>query len=243
MEKLFYWSTGVILLVMLVLITQMYRRIGRLKGQIKPSTAGGAVDETAYLNDEAIRYKLDPHLLKNALNAIQSHAYQSYNALEKLSNVLDFMLYESDQKWVKLKDEVSFARNLIEINRLKISPLFDLHVRIRVPSNVENLLVPPFISINPIENAFKHTDYQHDDSFISVVYEVREDRLVLLVSNKMASYTPGQPQTGGVGNKAFQSRLHSIYKENYRLEVEQKEEIYHVRLEIKLLQNDQVRNY
>ncbi|MGH2624076.1 MAG: histidine kinase, partial [Sphingobacterium sp.] len=125
--------------------------------------------------EDPIPYKLDPHLLKNALNTIQSHAYQSYYALDKLSNVLDFMLYESDLKWIQLKDEIAFAQNLIEINRLKVSPLFDIHVRLRVPKEAENLLIPRFISINPIENAFKHAELQADDSFISVVYEVNAD--------------------------------------------------------------------
>src|SRR6185369_1074544 len=75
---------------------------------------------------DTIRYKLNPHLFKNTLNSIQSHAYQTYYALDKLSNVLDFILYESDRQFVTLKEEMDFALSLIEINRLKISPLFDL---------------------------------------------------------------------------------------------------------------------
>ena len=47
---------------------------------------------------ETIKYKLNPHLFKNTLNSIQSHAYQTYYALDKLSNVLDYILYESDKQ-------------------------------------------------------------------------------------------------------------------------------------------------
>ena len=41
---------------------------------------------------ETLESKLNPHLFKNILNSIQSHAYQTYFALDKLANVLDFIL-------------------------------------------------------------------------------------------------------------------------------------------------------
>ena len=65
--------------------------------------------------------RLNPHLFKNILNSIQSHAYQTYFALDKLANVLDYILYDSQQKWVTPKDEIAFALNLIEINKIKLS--------------------------------------------------------------------------------------------------------------------------
>ena len=43
---------------------------------------------------ESLEYKLNPHLFKNILNSIQSHAYQTFFALDKLANVLDYILYE-----------------------------------------------------------------------------------------------------------------------------------------------------
>jgi len=184
---------------------------------------------------DVIKYKLDPHLLKNALNAIQSHAYQSYYALDKLSNILDYILYESDTNFVRLKEEIAFAENLIEINRLKISPLFDLHVRKKIPEGCGDLLIAPFISINPIENAFKHADIQSENSFISVIFEVKDHLFLLSVSNKIQpKVIGGEHQRGGLGNKALKNRLDRIYGEHYRLTTETDGDVYQVRLEIKL---------
>lgn len=73
---------------------------------------------------EGIRHKMNPHLFKNILNSIQSHAYQTYFALDKLGNVLDYILYETEKEFVSVKEEVDFALSLIEINKLKLSPLF-----------------------------------------------------------------------------------------------------------------------
>jgi 3-deoxy-D-manno-octulosonic-acid transferase len=47
---------------------------------------------------ETLESRLNPHLFKNILNSIQSHAYQTYFALDKLANVLDYILYESQKK-------------------------------------------------------------------------------------------------------------------------------------------------
>lgn len=243
MLNLFYWIIAISFLVLLILLIWMYTRLRALKEQNKKLILAQREFKTNPSHEEdLIPYKLDPHLLKNALNTIQSHAYQSYYALDKLSNVLDFILYESDLKWIKLKDEIAFAQNLIEINRLKVSPLFDLHVRVRVPQEAEDLLIPRFISINPIENAFKHAELQQDDSFISVVYEVKGDSFLLIVSNKIAEPALNPPSNSGVGNKTFLARLNNIYGDNYKLEIEQKDNIYSIKLELQLTPYDQVHN-
>ena len=78
---------------------------------------------------EDLKYKINPHLFKNILNSIQSHAYQTYFSLDKLSNVLDYILYETDKRFVSVKEELHFALNLIEINKLKLSPLFDIKIK------------------------------------------------------------------------------------------------------------------
>jgi len=80
---------------------------------------------------ENLDSRLNPHLFKNILNSIQSHAYQTYFALDKLSNVLDYILYDSRKKFVTPKQEVEFALNLIEINKIKLSPLFELKVKLK----------------------------------------------------------------------------------------------------------------
>lgn len=68
---------------------------------------------------EQIGTKLNPHLFKNILNSVQSHAYQTYMSLDKLANVLDYILYESNRRFVSPKEELDFALSLIEIIELK----------------------------------------------------------------------------------------------------------------------------
>ncbi|MCD6068183.1 MAG: signal transduction histidine kinase LytS [Bacteroidetes bacterium] len=189
---------------------------------------------------ESIKYKLNPHLFKNVLNSIQSHAYQTYYSLDKLANVLDYILYETDQGLVSLKEETEFALNLIEINRLKISPLFDLRIKNKVEPNeplYEQKLIAPLITVDLIENAFKHADLQSPESFISVVFEFKDNKFFLTVSNKISQKPAFKKEKGGFGKENFKKRLDIIYKENYTFDQFVEKDIYIAHLKIDLLEH------
>jgi LytS/YehU family sensor histidine kinase len=189
---------------------------------------------------ENIKYKLNPHLFKNTLNSIQSHAYQTYYALDKLSNVLDFILYESDRQFVSLKEEVDFALSLIEINRVKISPLFDLRIKNKVEESnpfYEQELIAPLITVDLIENAFKHGDMQSENAFISIVFELSDDVFALTVSNKISKHQTMKPGKSGFGKQSLEKRLAIIYKNNFKLDQFTEGDIYISQLKINLLEH------
>ena len=189
---------------------------------------------------QTLESKLNPHLFKNILNSIQSHAYQTYFALDKLANVLDYILYESRNKFVTPKEEIDFALNLIEINKIKISPLFELKVKTKINESeplLEQRLLAPLISIDLIENAFKHADLQSSDAFISVVFEFKESVFSLTVSNKMSAKKPMKKEKGGIGVETLEQRLKIIYSENFKLDRFTEGDVYIAHLKINLLEH------
>lgn len=52
-------------------------------------------------------------------------------SLDKLANVLDYILYESNSKFVSPKEELNFALSLIEINKIKVNPLLILELNLK----------------------------------------------------------------------------------------------------------------
>jgi LytS/YehU family sensor histidine kinase len=188
---------------------------------------------------EGIKYKMNPHLFKNILNSIQSHAYQTYFSLDKLSNVLDYILYETDKKYVTVKEEMAFAISLIEINKLKLSPLFDLQVKNKVdkehPFYNQELLIP-MITVDLIENAFKHADTQSGDAFISITFELKDDFFALTVANKISAKPSLKKANGGLGRENMKKRLDIIYKEFYKLDQFEEKEVFISHLKINLLE-------
>lgn len=189
---------------------------------------------------EGIEYKLNPHLFKNILNSIQSHAYQTYYTIDKLASVLDYMLYDSRKKYVTPKEEIDFALNLIDINKIKLSPLFDLKVKKKInesePLYNQNVLAP-MISIELIENAFKHAEIQSSDSFISITFSFENNHFGLTVANKISNKPLLNKERKGLGLYSTEQRLEIIYNGCYKLEQHIEENVFISQLKINLLEH------
>ncbi len=211
------------------------REKGKLEDQLKEL-------ETKLNNIQldTIESRLNPHLFKNILNSIQAHAYQTYFAIDKLANVLDYILYESHKKYVTPKEEIDFAMSLIEINKIKLSPLFELKTKLKIHENeplYTQHVLAPLISIELIENAFKHADLQSPDAFISVTFSFQDSIFALTVANKISSKAPMKKEHSGIGEISMDQRLKIIYGENYKLEKFIEENCYVAHLKINLLEH------
>lgn len=232
-----------------VLIASLLTGIAYLMANLKKAERKKQEAETKFqqlegkintLELQTLEAKLNPHLFKNILNSIQSHAYQTYFALDKMANVLDYILYESRNKFVTPKEEIDFAMNLIEINKIKISPLFELKVKTKIDETdplFEQRLLAPLISIDLIENAFKHADLQSPDAFITITFEFKESVFSLTVANKVSPRTPLKKDKGGIGTETLQQRLNIIYKDNFKLERFVEDDVYIAHLKINLLEH------
>ena len=192
------------------------------------------VDELKLENYDA---KLNPHLFKNILNSIQSNAYQTYNTIDKLANVLDYILYESKANFVTVKDEIYFTKNFIEINKVKVSPLFDFQIKTKIDEQspfYQEKIIAPLISIDFIENAFKHTDFQQQNSFIKISIELNQKNFQIQVMNKISPKNSLKKETGGHGAESLEHRLRMIYGNDFTLSKTVEQDIYIANLKINL---------
>ena len=192
------------------------------------------VDELKLENYDA---KLNPHLFKNILNSIQSNAYQTYYTIDKLANVLDYILYESKANFVTVKDEIYFTKNFIEINKVKVSPLFDFQIKTKIEEQspfYQEKIIAPLISIDFIENAFKHTDFQQQNSFIKISIELNQKNFQIQVMNKISPKNSLKKETGGHGSESLEHRLRMIYGNDFTLSKTVEQDIYIANLKINL---------
>ncbi|HEX9827236.1 MAG TPA: histidine kinase [Flavobacteriaceae bacterium] len=240
-EKLFLIALGIGLILLVAIIYLIYKLTKSQKEKKEAESNFHQLESKINkLELQTLESKLNPHLFKNILNSIQSHAYQTYFALDKLANVLDYILYESRNKFVTPKEEIDFALNLIEINKIKVSPLFELKVKTKINESeplLEQRLLAPLISIDLIENAFKHADLQSSDAFISVVFEFKESVFSLTVSNKMSTKRPMKKEKGGIGVETLEQRLKIIYSDNFKLHRFTEGNVYIAHLKINLLEH------
>lgn len=232
---------SVILVIFFVILLSVIIRL-RKSEKVKKDLETRFVEmenKTNTLQLQTLESRLNPHLFKNILNSIQSHAYQTYFAMDKLSNVLDYILYESQNRFVSPREEIEFALNLIEINKIKISPLFAINIKKKIDELdplYEQKILAPLISIDLIENAFKHADLQSSDAFISMVIEFKDSHFSMMVSNKISPKSTFLKEHSGIGSATLEQRLKIIYKSCFKLERYVEEDIYIAKLKINLLE-------
>lgn len=229
---------GLLVLVLVWLIVRMLKA-EKVKRELE-SRFLDLENKTNTLQLQTLESRLNPHLFKNILNSIQSHAYQTYFAMDKLSNVLDYILYESQNRFVSPKEEIEFALNLIEINKIKISPLFSINVKKKIDEQdalYEQKILAPLISIDLIENAFKHADLQSPDAFITIIIEFKDNTFSLTVSNKVSPKSAFLKEHSGIGTATLEQRLRIIYKSCFKLERYIEEDVYVAQLKINLLEH------
>ena len=240
-SPLFFDGIVVALFVSLAVIVYLIIRMNKLEKEkrLLESKYQEIESKIDQIHLENIESRLNPHLLKNILNSVQSHAYQTYHAIDKLSNVLDYILYDSRNKFVTPKQEVEFAINLIEINKIKLSPLFELKVKLKVNENeplYHQYLLAPFISIDLIENAFKHADLQTPSAFISIIFEFHDNTFSLTVANRISAKSPMKKEKSGFGTEALEQRLKIIYNDHFKYDRFIEDNVYIAHLKINLIE-------
>src|SRR5690606_3460241 len=81
--------------------------------------------ETEKLNAELafLRSQINPHFLFNSLNNIYALAYKESDktpeAILKLSDIMRYMLYESNEDSVLLEEEIDYLKSYIELQKLR----------------------------------------------------------------------------------------------------------------------------
>ena len=105
-----------------------------------------------------LKTQIHPHFLFNTLNNLYYLAYsKSENTTEviaKLSQMMRYMIYESNHAKVLLSREVEYMQNYISLERLRLNN--QIPIKFDVEGNTEDVWITPLIFITFLENAFKH---------------------------------------------------------------------------------------
>jgi sensor histidine kinase YesM len=178
-----------------------------------------------------LKAQLQPHFFFNTLNNIYALALKQSKdtapLVAKLSEMMRYILYQSDQKMVLLKDEIAFIRNYVEVENIRYRSAIAINLDIQGiddQSMISPLLLLPFI-----ENAFKHGIAEEVASgFVTIVICKNEDELTMEVSNSIAKQN--EPKCGGIGLVNVEKRLEILYPGQYQLDIQNDGKVYQVSL-------------
>lgn len=188
-----------------------------------------------------LKMQIHPHFLFNTLNTLYGFALkQSKETPEiilKLSNLLDYILYQVNKPSVSLKQEVDHIREYIELEKVRFSD--SLRVEFNTNDFNEEIQIAPMLLIPFVENAFKHGSRKEDFLEIFININVKNDTLDFSIRN---SYNPEEndKKKAGIGLENIRKRLDLHYEGKYELDYRKSEEWFEASLritEIKILQD------
>lgn len=186
-----------------------------------------------------LKAQINPHFLFNTLNTAYASASlygdtRTAGIIDRLSYLIRYMLYESNEDRVLLQQEIRYIENYIELQQHRISDEIKADIRflhtIDAPQYIAPLLLLPFV-----ENAFKHGIRLDEPSYIDIQLTVTKDILSFSVKNSNGG-TPVTviPQVGGVGLTNVKKRLSLLYPAGHQLHINNHPSHFDIRLEINL---------
>lgn len=182
-----------------------------------------------------IKSKLDPHLLFNTINNIDTliikDPVEASNYLNKLSDIMRFMLYETKADKISLSKEIEYIEKYIELQKIRTAN--ENYVHFSVTGIIGNQQIAPMVFIPFIENAFKHANNKKLENAITVNIIIKEESLQLICENKFDSKATDQKTFSGLGNELIQKRLNLIYAGKHTLEVHKTNDLYSINLTIR----------
>lgn len=131
---------------------------------------------------ESLKSQLNPHMLFNSLNTLQSLIRESppkaLDYTQELSQVLRYTLRDNDRQSVTLAEEMQFARAYIYLMKMRYEE--NLVFRIAIDERMNGLLLPPMSVQLLIENAIKHNEISNRNP---LTITIRTEQEALLVCN------------------------------------------------------------
>lgn len=183
-----------------------------------------------------LKSQINPHFLFNTLNSIYSLALvqseKTPELVSRLSDMLRFMLYESDKVFIPVKDEISLIEDYIDMQQIR----FENRVSITRSFQTDDpeLLIPPLLLFPFIENAFKHgVGGKGDGAFIDVALQIKKAHLRMRVKNSVFHESVGAETHHGIGLNNLRKQLALLYRE-FELTIDEKSSIYEADLKINL---------
>lgn len=186
-----------------------------------------------------LKAQLNPHFLFNTLNNLYGLSVIESKKLPglmlKLSELLRYSLYDTNQNYVAVNKELDYISNYIELERIRLSDKTD--IQFQVAGADTDLYIAPLLLIIFVENAFKHfSSAKGQTSFVHINVHIENNHLKLKVGNSVdPDFVPKVNKSkGGLGLNNAKQRLDLIYPQQYNLQMIKEPTHFEVNLTIDL---------
>ena len=192
----------------------------------------------------ALRSQINPHFLFNSLNVIYSLAIEKKesitNAIVQLSDILRYIIYDSDMERVTLKEEIALLENYIAFQKFRVHGFENLTFDVELED--EQFKLYPMLLLPLVENSFKHgmmKDLSATYIQISLFQKATEFRFT--IENSLPNNdTEEENPHSGVGLEHIRKNLDIVYPNAHTFETIATEDRFKVSISITntIIEND-----
>ena len=164
-----------------------------------------------------LKLQISPHFLFNTLNNIRwlvrSKSDQAEPAVVKLSQLLRYVLYQSNQETVSLEKELEHLADYVMLQKMRL-PQNDFRYEVIGESNEK--VIEPLLLIPIVENFFKHADFSKPGN--SILITIESNRIIVTTQNStLPKSNETDLQASGIGLENIRKRLALHYSGKHLL--------------------------
>ncbi|WP_435356006.1 sensor histidine kinase [Emticicia sp. SJ17W-69] len=185
-----------------------------------------------------LKAQINPHFLFNTLNNLYYLAMinspNTTEVIEKLSQMMRYMLYDSNHPKVSLSKEIEYMKNYISLEKLRLDNQVPINFEIK--GNPNEVQIVPLIFITFLENAFKHGVSNNSiNAYVNILIDIEGKACTYSVENsKLPQNMENTNEKSGIGLQNVNRRLDLSYPNNYELIVNEDEKDYKIVLKLNL---------
>lgn len=183
-----------------------------------------------------LRSQVNPHFLFNALNNLYSLTLKKSDAAPdvvlKLSGMMEYMLYDSDDAAVPLEREVQYLQDYVALEKLRYGEQAD--IQFVTEGNMTGLNIAPLLLLPMVENAFKHgASRTASATWLHCTVKATGNELFITVENGKQKEAKTVSK-GGIGLLNLTRRLELLYPDKYDLDIRNREDKFYISLRLQL---------
>ena len=196
-----------------------------------------AMKEKVETELKLLKSQIHPHFLFNTLNNIYAltlqKSDQAPDAIIKLSELLDYLIYHGENEQAPLAKEIELIDHYMELEKLRYGNR--LQASFKITGDPDKVMIAPVLLLPFVENAFKHGISQSRNKvWLKIRLEISNRSIIFHIENSKPGIPAKEGMPGGIGLENLKRRLEILYENRYSLEILDKKDIYTVHLNLKL---------
>ncbi|HEV2479813.1 MAG TPA: histidine kinase [Puia sp.] len=184
-----------------------------------------------------LRSQINPHFLFNVLNtlygtALQEGAGRTAEGVQKLGDMMRFMLHENHLAEIPMSKEIEYLRNYIALQELRTESAESIRIEANIDETFPEYRIAPMLLIPFVENSFKHGISLREPSWIKLQLYNEGNRILFEIRNSVHARKGDDPEKArsGIGLKNVLHRLKLFYPNRHEFYMHQDEKEFFVQL-------------